>query len=772
MTVAVPAGAARQRLASPDADAMPLLLLAEVALAGVSLASAFSLRRVFLDTDWFGPIALQVLLAHGLAAVLRRRGVALLPSVALVAAAGAVTVALLYAGEFTTAGLPTPSTFDALGAEVSDALAQWGEVKAPTEALDGFLIAVSVAVWTGAILADWSAFRVDAPLESTLPSATLFVLGAVLGADVDRVLLTGVWVAAVLAFLLFRRADRLGRTSTWVGERRAHGPPALVALGAGLALAAVVVAALVGPRLPGANSEAIVSLRDLGDDSPGTRVTVSPLVDIKSRLVDQATVEVFTVRSPVRSYWRLTSLDRFDGRIWSSNGSYGKANGDLDDGVPVASEPLAFEQAYSISALSQIWLPAAYEPKAVEVPQDVRYDEVSGTLIVDTEVPTSDGLTYQVASALPQHEPGALGSAAAAVPQEIADRYLPLPDDFPESIRTKAREVVAGATSGYDASLRLQNFFRDNFTYDLDVGSGHDDRAIELFVLEVQRGYCEQFAGSFAAMARSLGIPARVAVGFTPGIATPEDPTLYRVRGEHAHAWPEVYLGEYGWVAFEPTPGRGAPLAEQYTGVPEQQVSSGGNPSTATTAVSPPTTGAASASTSSVPLPSLDELDGATAGDAADADDGPSALRRWLTRLAVAAAVLVVVVGLYLALVLALTWWRRQRRRQAAADAAAQVTLAWDESVGAVRRAGVPVRAAQTQSEVATRVGTRLPTVGDPMRTLARTVERVTYAPEPPDAEVGQEALDLADEIERAAEATMSGADRFRTRFHPQRLLR
>src|SRR3546814_18645666 len=63
--------------------------------------------------------------------------------------------------------------------------------------------------------------------------------------------------------------------------------------------------------------------------------------------------------------------------------------------------------------------------------------------------------------------------------------------------------------------------------------------------LEVRAGYCEQFAGSFAAMARSLGLPARVGVGFTPGVADPADPSLYRVRGEHAHAWPAVYLGAY-----------------------------------------------------------------------------------------------------------------------------------------------------------------------------------------------------------------------------------
>src|SRR5690606_19777157 len=86
---------------------------------------------------------------------------------------------------------------------------------------------------------------------------------------------------------------------------------------------------------------------------------------------------------------------------------------------------------------------------------------------------------------------------------------------------------------------------------------------------------CEQFAGAFAAMARSIGLPARVAVGFTQGETDPAEDGLYVVRGEHAHAWPEVYLAGAGWVAFEPTPGRGMPFAESYTGVEPAQAAPG-----------------------------------------------------------------------------------------------------------------------------------------------------------------------------------------------------
>ena len=105
-------------------------------------------------------------------------------------------------------------------------------------------------------------------------------------------------------------------------------------------------------------------------------------------------------------------------------------------------------------------------------------------------------------------------------------------------------------------SQALQDSFRDgSFTYSLAVQPGQSTSAIEAFLFENRVGYCEQFAGAFAAMARAVGLPARVAVGFTPGQPDPLTPGRYVVRGENAHAWPEVYLAGIGWVGFEPTPG-------------------------------------------------------------------------------------------------------------------------------------------------------------------------------------------------------------------------
>lgn len=751
------------------ARAFPVLAIAEVALALVTLATVVSLRRVLAGGEWLAPLLLHAVIAHGTVTLLRRRQVGAPMAILAAAVAAFVVIAWLHAGQATSFGIPTPATLDLLLRSVSDAFGQFGDIKAPAEPVDGFLIATAAAVWVCAIVGDWAAFRADATIEAVLPAASLFAMASVLGADVGRIVLAGVWIATVLGFVLVRRADRIGRTSTWVGDQRTHGPRALVVLGAALALGATVVAVVVGPRLPGAEAEAVVNLTDIGGDDPGTRVTVSPLVDIRSRLVEQANVEVFSVRSDVRSYWRLTSLDRFDGSIWSSNGSYGKSSGNLDDGVPVASERITFDQGFSIAALSQIWLPAAYEPQAVEVDEAVRYDEVSGTLIVDTDVPTSDGTTYTVRSELPQHQPDALAAASREIPADIAERYLGLPADFSPSIRALAAEVTAGSTSRYEQALRLQDFFREQFTYDIAVDLNHGIGDMEQFLFDVRAGYCEQFAGSYAAMARSLGLPARVAVGFTPGVTDPADPTLFRVRGEHAHAWPEVFLGELGWVAFEPTPGRGAPFAEQYTRVPEQQAQSGGGGNTATTLPAAPEP-APAAPGDTIPEqtpPTFPEEPETELGAGPEDESRPNP---WPARIVIAVAIVLGALLLYLLGVLAASALGRALRRRRADTAVARIALAWDESLDAARRAGVGVRPSATQRQAADEISRRIPGVEEPIRTLASTVEATAFSPAPPGDEVAEAALLLADQVGDGTRASMAPRDRFRARFDPRTL--
>ena len=103
------------------------------------------------------------------------------------------------------------------------------------------------------------------------------------------------------------------------------------------------------------------------------------------------------------------------------------------------------------------------------------------------------------------------------VPAELT-RYTQLPESLPDQITAVAQRVVdnVGARTPYAKAEALRDYFWDNFQYDVTVDPADDASAIQRFLTE-RRGFCVQFASAYAVMARSLGIPARVAVGFTPG---------------------------------------------------------------------------------------------------------------------------------------------------------------------------------------------------------------------------------------------------------------
>jgi transglutaminase-like putative cysteine protease len=210
-------------------------------------------------------------------------------------------------------------------------------------------------------------------------------------------------------------------------------------------------------------------------------------------------------------------------------------------------------------------LPSAFSPVRVDGADGAWIDAETSSLVNQSEA--SSGLVYTVESVLPRYDIADLRAVDAPSTGALAERYLALPAGFPSRFAELVHEITLGAATQYDRAIALQNWFR-GFTYDLSVRPGAGQSVIEEFLAQ-RRGYCEQFAGTFAAFARVLGMPARVAVGFTPG-ELGEDGRYY-VQGMHAHAWPEIYFEGVGWVPFEPTPSRGIPAAEQYTGVPAAQ---------------------------------------------------------------------------------------------------------------------------------------------------------------------------------------------------------
>jgi len=127
-----------------------------------------------------------------------------------------------------------------------------------------------------------------------------------------------------------------------------------------------------------------------------------------------------------------------------------------------------------------------------------------------------------------------------------------------ERVRTLAETVAGDLDNYYDRVMAVQAYLLDNFWYSLKPGVATDGNQLHHFLFESRKGYCSYFAFSMALMCRSLGIPARVAVGFYA------DPSLgvmniYPVRADMAHAWVEVYFPDYGWINFDPTSRNPAP---------------------------------------------------------------------------------------------------------------------------------------------------------------------------------------------------------------------
>jgi transglutaminase-like putative cysteine protease len=478
------------------------------------------------------------------------------------------------------------------------------------------------------------------------------------------------------------------------------------------AIAVGLLAGVVGPRLPGANAEPLFHTRGR---QGGVTEVISPLVDIRSRLVNRTNTLLFRVFSPVESNWRVSALPEFDGRTFriperdleDTSGALGTPRGDA--------EP--FTQQIHIESLGGRLVPAAAEPVRASPSASLRFNPDSSTLVkVGDEL--GQGEEFTIESVTQPLTPDQLRAAPReAPPDEI---YLDLPDDFPGSIGDLAREVTVGTTSDYDAAVALQNWFQQEFSYSLQVQAGHGTSAIESFLIE-RVGYCEQFSATFAAMARTLGIPSRVAVGFTPGLLGLDN--WHEVLGKNAHAWPELWFGStIGWVPFEPTPGRGIPGAESYTGIPAQQDTTPAEVGTGDRAPVTPTTRPTSNPISDpdaqTTLPGEFRDSGRTDRETETVLDTSKGLPVW-------PFVLIALIALVIAS--PAIWRRLHRRILRHAPPEDRVVHAWQRATSSLRLAGVSGRASMTTREWATATATVLPVAARPMWSLSEIVDSLTF---------------------------------------------
>ncbi|MBC7228428.1 MAG: transglutaminase domain-containing protein [Thermoflexales bacterium] len=343
------------------------------------------------------------------------------------------------------------------------------------------------------------------------------------------------WVFPAPADILptARRAwDRLSRPLTALRER-------LEPLFAPLRGGTTVVGELYGPQLP------------LGQGS------------------ERSETVVLTVRAPsdspvgVRFYWRARVYDTYTSGVWQATFTADRPV-TLEEGalaVPGRDGRLPewdgrWTAVFTYTTefpLSVLYL--APQPVWVDVPVQADLAESSDgvlDLAALKAVPMlSAGATYHARSALGAATVAQLRAAGTDYPRWVTDRYLQLPDTLTPRTRELALQIAAGKDNPYDIAVAVTEYLRTNIRYSQTVPPVPRGREpLDWFLFDLRRGFCNYYASAEVVLLRSLGIPARLAVGFASG---KWEGGRYLVRDKDAHAWPEVYFPGYGWVEFEPT---------------------------------------------------------------------------------------------------------------------------------------------------------------------------------------------------------------------------
>ncbi|NEA56943.1 DUF4129 domain-containing protein [Streptomyces sp. SID13666] len=690
-------------------------------VAALLAASGLGWHRVFSTRDLLPVLAVSVLAPIALSALLsgalsrKGRTGPLWPSVVLTVAAWTGTVWLTM---FRDGGPRAiwPALLDAPHAVLTTILPVPGGAR--------LLVLPHAVLWLAAFASAELALRTRTPLLPALPAVLAFGFPLVLGVDGPG---SNYPVVAALAALTALLALVRSRVSLSVRG---------LALGLPVVLGLTLIAALAGTGFPGMGAS--YDPRDAITPPTVRPESISPL-DQVAALMRSGDAKVFTVRSTAESNYRLAVLDAYNGTTWSSTAKLARTGGRVpaEHGVDPGKRQ-EVTQRFTVQSLPGIWLPAADRPSAVTLPDhtDLSVDPAAGVLATDRTAPS--GFSYTAVSQLPvydvqrlQYAPAADDPALVELPRtDAADQPIPSVASFTK-IAAKATE---GSSFPYEQAVKLADWLRESYQFDPRAIPGHTYRGLEFFLTDGKRGTSEQFAASFAVLARTLGLPSRVVVGFRPGTKTGDD--TWQVTGKDVLAWPEVEFKGIGWVPFYPTPGTTskdgssvAPAGQtKDRKTVDQQITDQPRPSAPPKAAGTPQPTAA-----------------------------PAAGTPWWIYAPAGALLLVLGYLLYAA------WlpWRRRARRRGAADVRQRVLGAWQQIVDRLTEIGLPATGAHTAEEVAAFGATRVGgAAGEHLPDLARLVNEVGYAGRTPDPASADAAWAHCDAIERVVLRTIPRRDR------------
>lgn len=719
-----------------------------------------ALHPFFGQWSFLGPVAIAATAgtACGAMTLILRRPPALawlLTAVGFVA----LCIFVLFPGT-TRSGVPTLASLTAVTDGLRHGLARMLTIAPPADVEPQLLVVpVTVAFLACAV----SAVLVPRPvvLLPLLPPLLTFIAALLLGANAAAFQwqVTAAFLGCCFAAALLR-AGRVGTASTadpgagypGAGEaasgRRLLGPGTVGAMALGVPLLVLVVAGATAAAglLPVANGASRFDPRELRPPPLVLQDQLNPLVDLRRQIETPDGVSAFTIRTaggtalPVDRI-RVAALDDYSGVQFTSGSVFVRTGSTLPAGIALADPATTTVEVTLTGAMTPNFLPGFGVPQRV-VAENLGYDKATG-LLVTGERQLQD-YHYQLTVQQPAVPPDPATATAAAGPEYDRWRQLPqgLAGEPGVALAGLARDVVAGGGTDIERLQRIADQLK-SWPYAPDAAPGHSYGALQRFLPDAppssdQRVTEEQTVAAFVIMARSLGYPARVAVGYRIDPASAVD-GLYTVQVNDADAWAEVAFAGQGWVPFSPTaPREGQP---------------------------PPAPPAPPVGDQGLPEP-VDP--GTTGPDVALPGPGGVALG-WALVLTILIPLLII--GAAVGAVVAAKQWRR-RRRSTRGNTAQRIIGAWRESTSRLRESGFAVPPAMTPSEVGRRAGERFgDEAGASVRSLSPLVSAAVYAPEPPDEDAVVRAWDLEAELRSILDGRRSFLQRLLVWVDPRPLL-
>lgn len=655
-------------------------------------------------------------------------------TVALFAVAGLVLLVRISVPTSLVGGVvPSGETLPALADEMIDAFRVIRSGVPPVLPTEGVVAILAMVMWAVGALYSWGLS--GGPVAAlSVPSIVVYLQFA----QFDRVPAGAWWmlasasiIAGAMTSIALERRAETGRARDAEGRAmRRRSLPASVTMAGIIGLIAVIAASTIG-GIPTEYGNIPWRTGGSGFGGEGGRIAFDRFVDLRQRVINRTNEIVFSATlspdspPPETVYWRLETLDVFDGVGWSrSSGSIRN----YETAAAVGAEYHRYQgttvdalQRVRIAALAESRVPTAGVAREIHELSDRRsIDPQAFRVAQDASVVyppvLREGDVYQVLATYPDYDAdlGVLASAnsnqlsplfqaameegAMVVLPETRDVEIETPPDLsfytqlpdlPVALRGIAAATTRGAATDFEKAYMLEHWFRysGSFDYDTDVSTGHGALFLDEWLNDptsqnYRRGYCEQFATSMAVLGRLLDIPSRVVLGFTPGSvrnAESEDGTTVKVvdvRDTNAHAWVEMWMPDLGWVQFDPTPRdddiQPAGLAAAFD--PDEYIAELDQPGTLGEPISPPDAGGATG---------IEDLPPAT--------DGQIAPRWW--------PLIFPVIALVISLIPLFKWIRRRRRLTRARSG--DITAVWDEIVDRLIDLGEPVPDSLTPVEVA-----------------------------------------------------------------------